>query len=60
MIHRLFPKALGDGPLHLSRDDVASLSNRSRITHGEALQHSAKLPFQLLQSGSYELLLYVL
>jgi hypothetical protein len=47
MIYRPFPKLLGDETLHLSRFDVASLSNRRRITHAEALQRSAELLFLL-------------
>jgi hypothetical protein len=48
MIHRLFPRTPGEEMLHLSRAGVASLSTRRRIAHVEALQPSAKLPFQPL------------
>jgi hypothetical protein len=57
MIHRPFLKVRGEGLLHLSRVDVASLSLRRRITHAEALQHSAKLSLEPFESISYELLL---
>jgi hypothetical protein len=48
MIHEPFWTVRRDDTLHPSRFDVASLSTRRRIAHAEALQHSAKLRFQLL------------